>query len=310
MEILNPRYKGLTELEKIDYAMETYGLEHLPDEYVEVPCGRCVGCLKSQQFAFSMRLQFELASHPPNSSLFVTLTFDDENLSIFRDDLNKPVLRFLDLIRKKYGKQVRHWFVCEFGTLKGRPHYHGILFNCPPDLVNSFTDKVGYHRVISETWKYGITFTGFVTEATCKYVAKYVSKSLNGKNVRPRLISSVGLGLSYLKENAVLHKDANGNCSPLVVVGGKPMALPRYYFNKIFTQTDKQNMVLDRYLDPKYFWQGVEYSDKAERDQVRAQSFASHIRDELTSKNKFPSKPRKRVITKLLTENIKTEFEL
>lgn len=308
--ILNPRYKGLTKIERLEYANEVYGAEHLPDEYVEVPCGRCIGCLKSKQFEFSMRLQFELSSHPPNSSLFVTLTFNDKYLEQFRNDLNKPVLRFLDNIRKQYGKDIRHWFVCEFGSLRGRPHYHGILFNCPPDLVNAFTGKEGEHRVISNKWKYGLTFTGFVNDATCKYVSKYVSKNLNGKNVRPRLISSVGLGLSYLKQNAYLHKDADGNCTPLVVVGGKLMALPRYYFNKIFTQTDKENMLLDRYLHPAYYWQGVKYDNKDERDEVRAQSYASHLRDSLTSREKFPTKKVKRKTTQLLTKQFKTDFDL
>ena len=310
LNILNPRYRGLTNAERLSYAREKYGLNILPDEYVDVPCGHCLGCLKSQQFAYSMRLQFELMSHPPNSSLFVTLTFDDHNLDKFCDSLNTPVLRFLDLIRKKYGKQVRHWFVCEFGSLRGRPHYHGILFNCPPELVNCFSSVPGHHSVISDTWKYGLTFTGFVTDATCKYVSKYVSKALNGKKVRPRLISSVGIGLEYVRQNHYLHKDDNGNLTPLVVVGGKPMALPRYYFNKIFDADDKKKMVLDQFKNPRYYWQGIEYSTRSERDEVRSLTASSHLRDGLSSRDRFPSKKRKTKLSKLLTENPKTEFDL
>lgn len=303
LSILNPKYRGLTKIERYQYANETYGTEKPPDEYIEVPCGHCQGCEKSRQYEFSFRLRYELASHPPNSSLFVTLTFDNESLVKFKDDLNKPVRRFLDVLRKRYGKSIRHWFVCEFGTLRGRPHYHGILFGCPEELINGFTGKVGYHRVISKLWKHGISFTGYVNDKTCTYVSKYVTKSLNGKYVRPRLISSFGIGEKYLEENSSFHKSASGELNPLAVVGGKPMALPRYYYNKIFTVYDKQNLALDRYLEQTYYWKGVAYTDKKLRDKIRSNTFCSNLIGGLSFRDKFPSKKRNHKFSKLLTFN-------
>lgn len=291
LSIINPRYKGLTKLERYQYAEETWGTPSPPDEYIEVPCGHCRGCEKSNQYAYSMRLMYELHSHPPGSCLFVTLTFDKNSLEKFNDNLNKPVLRFLDVLRKKYGKSIRHWFVCEFGKLKGRPHYHGILFNCPKEILSAFHSyKVGCNLIIDKYWKYGITFTGYVSDETCKYVSKYVSKSLNGRNIRPRIISSTGIGLSYLDTpEAELHKN-NGLCNPLILVGGVPMALPRYYYNKIFSFIDRQNMALDRYIDGKFYWKGIAYDSQRERDQVRALSYFSNVQNGLSFRDKFPSK--------------------
>lgn len=309
--IPNPRYKGLTVGEKIHYARDVFDLDRLPDEEVEVPCGRCRGCEKNMQFQYGMRLQYELLSHPPNTSLFVTLTFDDDHLERFKNDLNKPVLRFLDVLRKRYSKSIRHWFVCEFGTLRGRPHFHGILFNCPPELIRTYTsNKVGFHPILSKLWKCGISFIGYVDIDTCKYVSKYVSKSLNGKYVRPRLISSFGIGMKYIEDNLSFHNDGLGHLQPFVIVGGKPMPLPRYYYNKIFNSDERKRLTKERFLDGKFYWHGRAYDVREDRDRVRGQTYASNLREKLSRKEKYPAKKVKHSLTKLLTEKIKTDFDL
>ena len=125
--IVNRRYKDMTFNEVVDYSETYYGCFWPPDYYLEVPCGYCHSCQKSYNNQYRIRLLYELRKYPSGTCLFVTLTFDDDNLKKFSKDTNKAVRLFLDRLRKDYGKQIRHWFVCEFGTLYGRPHYHGIL---------------------------------------------------------------------------------------------------------------------------------------------------------------------------------------
>ena len=101
----------------------------LPDYHISVGCGKCDYCQKRRLNAYRIRLNYELQQY--SNSLFVTLSFCDDALEEYKDDYNKAVLQFLDALRKYYKHNIRHWFICEFGTEHGRPHYHGLLFNVP-----------------------------------------------------------------------------------------------------------------------------------------------------------------------------------
>ena len=139
--------------EVVDYAELNYGMVWPPDYIVEVPCGYCFSCQKSSNNQYRIRLMYEIRKWPPNTCLFVTLTFDDENLMKYQDNPNKAVRLFLDRMRKRFGKQIRHWFIGEYGSLKGRPHYHGILFNVPRELSTVYSvAHPGDHPVVRELW--------------------------------------------------------------------------------------------------------------------------------------------------------------
>ena len=293
--IVNRRYKDMTYNEVIDYAKLNYGTFWPPDYYLEVPCGYCHSCQKSYNNQYRIRLLYECRKYPPGTCLFVTLTFDDDNLKKFSKDTNKAVRLFLDRLRKDYGKQIRHWFVCEFGTLHGRPHYHGILFNVPRELIDGYdSDVPGCHPLLASRWKYGFVFVGYVSEETCSYITKYVTKSINGDKVRPRIISSHGIGDNYFDTDEFeLHKF--GECyQPFMIVGGFPQAMPRYYYNKVFTEVDKQNMVLDRYINPpvEFSWQGQRFGDKFDQIVQRRSTLQQNIASGLTSAAPLPSSKR------------------
>lgn len=295
--IVNRRYKDMTFNEVVDYAKIYYGCFWPPDYYLEVPCGYCHTCQKSYNNQYRIRLLYELRKYPSGTCLFVTLTFDDYNLKKFSKDTNKAVLLFLDRLRKDYGKQIRHWFVCEFGTLYGRPHYHGILFDVPKALIDKYSPDVpGHHPLLASRWKYGFVFVGYVCDETCSYITKYVTKSINGSQVRPRIISSHGIGSNYLDtEECSLHKLGNQRYQPFMVLNGFQQAMPRYYYNKIFSDVDKQNMVLDRFVNPpvEFSWQGQKFSSKLERDEMRRSTLNQNIASGLTPV--FPLPHTKRV---------------
>ena len=292
--IVNRRYKGMTRREIYEYSRLYFGTVWPPDYTVDVPCGFCHSCKKREMNDYRIRLLYECRRplDPGRVNLFVTLTFNEQFLSKFADDPNRAVRLFLDRMRKRYGKQVRHWFIGEFGTLNGRPHYHGILFNCPIQIGNSaYGRHPGQNLELENVWSYGFVFTGYVTDSTIGYITKYLTKDLNGQRVRPRVISSLGIGDNYLSTpEAQLHKYKGYN--PFITNGSFIYALPRYYSNKIFSDLDRQNMALDRYFNPSisWRWNGRKFDNYSDFYLSRLSSLNSNRSVGLTTDVKPPSR--------------------
>ena len=315
-KIVNRRYKDMTSKELHEYSRLYFGTVFPPDYEIAVPCGYCHSCKKREMNDYRIRLLYE--SRKPldhgRVNLFITLTFDDENLEKFKSDTNKAVRLFLDRMRKRYGKQVRHWIIGEFGTLKGRPHYHGILFNVPSKLSNSpYGSKLGQNLELQDVWSYGFIFAGFVTDKTVGYITKYLTKDLNGDKVRPRVISSFGIGANYLQsDEAKLHKIKG--YQPFITNGSYIYALPRYYSTKIFSDFDRQNMALDRYFDPSISWRfnGRKYASKKEFEAVRNSVLASNRRAGLTTDKKPPTRKTRSSFGRFKKniDRMKTDFDL
>lgn len=284
----------MTRRELYEYSQLVFGTFFPPDYYLDVPCGFCHSCKKREMNDYKIRLLYE-CRRPLDAgriNLFVTLTFNDEFLEKFASDTNRAVRLFLDRMRKRYGKQVRHWFIGEYGTLKGRSHYHGILFNCPCEIGNSpYGHHPGQNLELESVWKYGFIFVGYVNDATAGYITKYLTKDLNGKKVRPRVISSFGIGDNYLgTDDALLHK-LNGY-QPFITNGSYIYALPRYYSNKIFSDVERQNMSLDRFLNPSvsWRWQGRKYNNPFDYKTARLSTLLSNCRAGLTVDDKPPTR--------------------
>lgn len=235
LSIINPRYKKMSVIERTEYSRLNFGCDFPIDYQIEVPCGRCQYCEKHRMRDFQIRLLYEIDKYP--NSLFITLTFDDTNLLRFSANPNSAVRLFLDRVRKRYGKQVRHWIVAEYGTLHGRLHYHGILFDTPLRLDGD---------ELSRLWSYGFSYVGYSCDKTARYVTKYVTKSCSGNRSPPRIISSKGIGAGYLTpENVLFHNDGE-TLRPYLYYGGFKVPLPRYYYSKVFSDEDKVRMLLER----------------------------------------------------------------
>lgn len=148
---------------------------------VLIPCGHCIGCRLEYSRQWAIRCVHESLMYEHN--VFVTLTFDDKHLP---PDLSvRDVQLFMKRLRKeKNGSRVRFFAAGEYGEKLGRPHYHIILFNC------DFEDKVYYKTVrgnrlyvsptLDKLWGNGFAVIGDVTFESCAYVARYVTKKING----------------------------------------------------------------------------------------------------------------------------------
>ena len=188
-------------LTPINLKKETFK-QKLKDTYhmQQVPCGKCLECLKLRVNSWFVRLMAEYKS--ASSALFVTLTYDDEHLP-FSDnglmclDYKHTQLLWKDIRNNRRGtdlegQKFKYFLVGEYGSKAHRPHYHAIVFNVKPDEI-------------IDTWKHGHVDIGNVTEASTYYTLKYALKrakrwnksDADDRNVEKALMSR-GLVLTFL----------------------------------------------------------------------------------------------------------------
>lgn len=233
-----------------------------------VPCGQCIGCLNDRARRWSARCYNEAQSVGLHNCCFITLTFNNKMLYL-RDNpwsLNKSSFSgFIKRLRKrisdKYGITGVRFFCCgEYGSLKGRPHYHILLFgfNFPDKKVmkgpryplklqpHSINGRMIYNyssEFLNSCWtpagsneSFGFATISDLTYEDCAYTARYVMKKLgqfNSSKGRESEFINVsrnkGLGynffLKYYKNilNLGYLDLGNGRCSDI----------PRYYIEQL-----------------------------------------------------------------------------
>lgn len=141
---------------------------YLPKTGLTVPCGHCNFCLSNRRADWSFRLFQE--QKVSQSAHFLTLTYDDANVPQGDDCLSlckKDIQLFTKRMRKRNGSKLRYYTVGEYGTQTQRPHYHSIMFNIEPKVLNA----------LHEIWDLGQTHIGAVNSASIHYVTKYVINS-------------------------------------------------------------------------------------------------------------------------------------
>lgn len=173
---------------------------------------------------------------------FVTLTYDDENIPIgSAPSLHKRDLQlFLKKLRKKNSSKLRFYAVGEYGSKTLRPHYHAVLFNVDPSLWDCLDD----------IWNFGLAHVGDITEASIHYVTKFHvnvdNSEVEGKE--PEFVTMSrrpGIGNNYLKRVKSYHNKTKNN---YVRNNGYKQRLPRYYRDKIFSESEKRAI---RYMSEK-----------------------------------------------------------
>lgn len=160
-------------------------------EYIEVPCGKCVGCRERQAKEWTDRILMELET--AESAYFVTLTYDDQYLNYigYTDPVDgvvediptlnyRDVQLFLKQLRNT-GQKIRYFAAGEYGKKSQRPHYHLIVFNLKlddlkPYKVNFEGDMMYTSEYINKLWKKGYCVIGEVNKKTAGYTARYVLK--------------------------------------------------------------------------------------------------------------------------------------
>ncbi|QXP08338.1 MAG: replication initiator protein [Arizlama microvirus] len=193
----------------------SFGDGYVPDfvesmDAVNLPCGKCIGCLSKRSNDWMIRCYHEAQVHHTNC--FLTLTYNDKNLPKDGSLVPRDVKLFLMRLRKRVGR-FRYFLAGEYGAKLGRPHYHIILFGwSPSDLrvhsCNRYGDCLYVSQVISELWTKGFHTVGQVTLKSIQYTAKYVMKRVysndehyNGKYPEFNRVSlKPGLGATWFQK--------------------------------------------------------------------------------------------------------------
>lgn len=216
----------------------------------KVPCGRCPPCIKRRAAAWTFRLKQEYKIC--RSSAFITLTYTDAHVPVtehgeltlkFKDTQN-----FMKRIRKQTRNKIKYYTVSEYGGKTERPHYHTIMFNLPEALLEP--NKLG------DIWGKGIIHIGECTGASIGYCTGYLQKTINLHNTdreREKSSMSKGIGQSYLTPEII--KYYRKNLLPYIVdKGGEKIPMPRYYRNKIFTESEQRtiSILTQKYIEENY----------------------------------------------------------
>jgi len=166
---------------------------------LNLPCAQCIGCRLNHAEGWAIRMIHESQLHEQNS--FLTLTYSDENLPPNGNLRYEDVTKFIKKLRKVLSKTqfkntIKYYRVGEYGENFSRPHYHIILFgfdfsNTQIKYKNKLNSKTLWrskpHKyyissLLNDLWTFGHCEIGDVNYQTCMYVAKYVTKKVNGKN--------------------------------------------------------------------------------------------------------------------------------
>lgn len=258
---------------------------------IPVPCGKCPECLARRVSGWSFRLMEE--DKRATSSHFVTLTYDTKHVPITRNGfmtLDKTdVQKFMKRLRKAeslISQNILKYYLCgEYGGNTKRPHYHMIIFN------------VSKISLIETSWNLGQVNYGKVSEASVGYTLKYMNKRKqipqhrNDDRLQEFSLMSKGLGASYLTPKTERYHNADlFNRVCLTIAGGKKIAMPRYYKDKLYTESQRQQIASwgkqtaeKRDQDNRKKYGNTYERDKAERDMdaFRKLNSSSKKRDKL-----------------------------
>lgn len=238
--------------------------------FVEIPCGRCIGCRLERSRQWANRCLLELQYH--DSAYFVTLTYNDGHVPVSyygQSDTGEcqPSLTlkkrdfqlFMKRLRKAFPDDKIRFFACgEYGPQTFRPHYHVILFGLHLDDLQLFSrSEQGFNYYTSASlqrcWSVrvspdvgyepiGHVLVANVTWETCAYTARYITKKLTGPeaefysnvNIEPpwSLMSrKPGIGRQYYDDHPDLYDYEYINVS--TPAGGRKFRPPKY-FDKLY----------------------------------------------------------------------------
>lgn len=249
-------------------------------EYISVPCGSCPKCISRRISGWSFRLMQE--DKYSDSSYFITFTYDTMHVPISDNGFLSLNFRHLQLLFKrlrkvhdrKYNivssnrqrndngekqsrKSLKYYACGEYGTKGARPHYHGIVFNLDLELMLSkndllllkHTDYDGMTEVRIKQWEHGHVTIGKVSGASVGYTLKYMCKDkwkrkhARDDREKERSLMSKHLGADYMTDAMMKwHHDDLLNRMYINLEGNKKAAMPRYYKNKIYTQSERSEV--------------------------------------------------------------------
>lgn len=188
---------------------------------IMVGCGKCYYCLSLRRSHWLMRLMYEQLCS--SLSLFVTLTYSDEYIPSSLTVDKKYLSNFCKKLRNRNYK-FRYYGIGEYGSKKGRAHYHICLF-----LKNKTLSD--YNNIVDDIQSlhyYGRIQALLLTPRLTNYILHYHinPKSVNGRDTFQ--IFSKGLGKNFLVTEEMQNYVLSGK-SLITLSDGSVVSIPRYY---------------------------------------------------------------------------------
>lgn len=185
-------------------------------DYVDIPCGRCIGCRLNHSKQFADRGAVELSYH--HSNYFLTITYRDDVIPTVDStsiDTNEPI-QYYDLSKRDlqlFWKNLRQHIVTryknycldnniifnkndipkiryiscgEYGETSLRSHYHAVVYGLELfDLVYYGKSKSGENlftsKWINDIWNKGEVWISEANWQTIAYITRYTTKKLYGE---------------------------------------------------------------------------------------------------------------------------------
>ena len=146
-------------------------------------CGHCSECMNEKANNWVIRNIYEDKKH--DKKIFITLTYEKNPLILIRKDIQNFFKRLRKYLEKADTK-IRYYGCGEYGTLKGRPHYHAIIYGwIPKDIKkigNSKRDKpIYYSETLNKIWGLGITTVQEAPSDVISYMALYQAPNLENR---------------------------------------------------------------------------------------------------------------------------------
>jgi hypothetical protein len=152
---------------------------------INIPCKHCIECEALRSVKQAVQMACEMHTTKGNS-LFLTLTYDDENLcprhSVHVEHMQKFIrdLRYYIKANNLPGK-LRYTSRGEYGSENSRPHYHMAAFNLNlPDLeivgINNSqgTEYYSYDsKILTDIWGKGFVHVIKLAFENCLYIAQH-----------------------------------------------------------------------------------------------------------------------------------------
>lgn len=205
------------------------------DKPLELPCGRCVGCIQDRANEWALRCEHEAKLWPFN--WFLTLTYDDANLPVGGSLVLSDLQNFWKRARIKW-PGLRYFACGEYGEQLGRPHYHALVFNwCPGDLTRRtrVDGTVLFDSAdVVKTWGLGRIQIDSFSPKAAQYVCNYMRKKVGvgadahygGKLPEFQVMSRrPGIGAGFVRKFlSDIYPDGF-----VTRVGGSKRRAPRFY---------------------------------------------------------------------------------
>lgn len=160
------------QLESYDNLKNSYSNEW--GNWTPIPCGQCIGCRLDNSREWANRGYLE-GKYYENKNWFVTLTYNDDNLTIpetietkngfiftkydgiewkgtlVPEELKQFMKNLRQIMKREFNVDGIRFIGCgEYGSEKktNRPHYHLIIFNCPLPAESFYDPEVNWEKNI------------------------------------------------------------------------------------------------------------------------------------------------------------------